>query len=132
MLQDIYYSKDTNKEVQRIANCQILPEGTDAVCFQELSGSFQVYVMEKERFEKEYSQGESAELSDLIRFLDADTYVEKIKILESMKEELDDHILNNMAVSLDLSLTDDVDGYSFIMSELKIRSRFEGERGDRR
>ena len=41
------------------------------------------------------------------------------------------YILNNMAVSLDLSLEDGVDGYSFLMSELKIRSRFEGKRGDR-
>ena len=71
------------------------------------------------------------EVSDLIRFLDADTYREKMKILESMKDELNEHILNNMAVSLDLSLEDGVDGYSFLMSELKIRSRFEGKRGDR-
>lgn len=56
---------------------------------------------------------------------------EKMKILESMKDDLNEHILNNMAVSLDLSLEDGVDGYSFLMSELKIRSRFEGKRGER-
>lgn len=55
----------------------------------------------------------------------------KMKILESMKDDLNEHILNNMAVSLDLSLEDGVDGYSFLMSELKIRSRFEGKRGER-
>ena len=71
------------------------------------------------------------EISDLVRFLDADTYREKMKILESMKDDLNEHILNNMAVSLDLSLEDGVDGYSFLMSELKIRSRFEGKRGER-
>lgn len=54
-----------------------------------------------------------------------------MKILESMKDDLNEHILNNMAVSLDLSLEDGVDGYSFLMSELKIRSRFEGKRGER-
>ena len=70
-------------------------------------------------------------MSELIRFLDADTYREKIKILEEMKDRLDDHMLNNMAVSLDLSLEDGVDGYSYIMSELKIRSRFESKRGER-
>ena len=70
-------------------------------------------------------------MSELIRFLDADTYREKIKILEEMKDRLDDHMLNNMAVSLDLSLEDGVDGYTYIMSELKIRSRFEGKRGER-
>ena len=70
-------------------------------------------------------------MSELIRFLDADTYREKIKIREEMKDRLDDHMLNNMAVSLDLSLEDGVDGYTYIMSELKIRSRFEGKRGER-
>ena len=72
-----------------------------------------------------------AQFDQLMAFLDADTYREKMKILESMKDELNEHILNNMAVSLDLSLEDGVDGYSFLMSELKIRSRFEGKRGDR-
>ena len=48
-----------------------------------------------------------------------------------MKDELDDRTLNNMAVSLDLSIEDGVDGYSLLMSELRIRSRFEGKRGER-
>mgnify|MGYP002536985198 CR=1 FL=1 len=47
------------------------------------------------------------------------------------ESNLNELILNNMAVSLDLSLEDGVDGYSFLMSELKIRSRFEGKRGER-
>lgn len=153
MLQKIYYSQRSNKAVQMISQCKILPEGTDAICFQEMTGAFQVYVMEREKFYETYCErqprmmGEGAAkgaaagaddkissdelVSGLIRFLDADTYWEKSKILEGMKDELDDHILNNMAVSLDLSIEDGVDGYSFLMSELKIRSRFEGKRGER-
>lgn len=160
MLQNIFDSQKTGKAVQVISQCKILPEGTEAVCFQEMSGQFQVYVMEKELFEEEFCERQAPEcktepvqriiadekihgeiydsrakddsgVSDLIRFLDADTYREKIKILEGMKDDLNDHILNNLAVSLDLSIEDGVDGYSFLMSELKIRSRFEGKRGER-
>lgn len=66
----------------------------------------------------------------LLEFLDAETYREKIKILENIKEDLDEHMLNNIAVSLDISLTDDADGYETIMSELRIRKKYEIERGD--
>lgn len=162
MLQNIYYSRRSNKAVQVISQCRILPEGTEAVCYQEMSGDFPVYVLEKRQFDETFCErqfrnmgegmvtktmesaddkihggftdsrgNDSNEVSDLIRFLDADTYGEKIKILEGMKDELNEHLLNNMAVSLDLSIENGVDGYSFLMSELKIRSRFEGKRGDR-
>lgn len=162
MLQDIYYSRKSNKAVQVISQCRILPDGVNAICFQELSGDYEVFVMAAEPFargfykrgqyedfdkdgQKKISQGDihrkricqnevpevEEEVPGIIRFLDAETYKEKIKILEEMKDELDERTLNNMAVSLDLSLDDGVDGYSFLMSELKIRSRFEGKRGDR-
>lgn len=165
MLQRIYYSQKSNKAVQVISQCKILPEGTEAICYQEMTGAFPVYVMEKGQFYETYCErqprmtgeetaekaqkaavraddkihgeikdsreSDHSEVSNLIRFLDADTYWEKSKILEGMKDELDEHILNNMAVSLDLSIEDGVDGYSFLMSELKIRSRFEGKRGER-
>lgn len=146
MLQDMYYSRKSNQAVQVISQCRILPEETDAVCYQEMYGSFQVNVMERKLFDETFFKkgqaedniqsrsedsrdSDNREVSNLIRFLDADTYGEKIKILEGMKDELNDHLLNNMAVSLDLSMEDGVDGYSFLMSELKIRSRFEGNRG---
>lgn len=149
MLQDIYYSRKSNQAVQVLSQCRILPEETEAVCYQELFGSFQVYVLEKKLFEETFfkkgrtegsvqsrsgdsRESDNSEVSKLLRFLDADTYGEKIKILEGMKDELNEHLLNNMAVSLDLSIEDGVDGYSFLMSELKIRSRFEGNRGGRR
>lgn len=107
-----------------------------------MSGEFVCYVWDEEHFKANYQKEKvqikeetepkpKEEISDLVRFLDADTYREKMKILESMKDDLNEHILNNMAVSLDLSLEDGVDGYSFLMSELKIRSRFEGKRGER-
>lgn len=142
MFSDIFYSKKTGEAVQIIAKCKILPDEIPGICFQQMCGEFACFVWDVEHFKANYQKekvekqemAESKpyeEISDLLRFLDADTYREKMKILESMKDELNEHILNNMAVSLDLSLEDGVDGYSFLMSELKIRSRFEGKRGER-
>ena len=45
--------------------------------------------------------------------------------------DLDEHMINNMAVSLDLSIEEGMDGYKMILSELKIRSKYETSRGDR-
>lgn len=74
---------------------------------------------------------EKETIQKMLAFLDAESTHEKIRILEDMKENLDDHILNNLAVSLDLSLNDGADGYEIIMSELRMRERYEGNRGDR-
>lgn len=70
-------------------------------------------------------------IQKLIAFFDADTCSEKAKLLEKMKDELDDFMLNNIAVSLDLSIEEGVDGYDLIMSELRIRSKYESNRGER-
>lgn len=67
----------------------------------------------------------------LIAFFDADSCRKKIKLLEGMKDELDAFMINNIAVSLDLSIEDGVDGYEFILSELRMRDRYESRRGDR-
>ncbi|MGN1206018.1 MAG: hypothetical protein ACI4SQ_03405 [Eubacterium sp.] len=142
MFSDIFYSKKTGEPVQVIAKCSILPDGIPGVWFQKMSADYACFSWDVEHFKENYQKEkvkiekgkepkEKEEISELVRFLDADTYREKMKILESMKEDLNEHILNNMAVSLDLSLEDGVDGYSFLMSELKIRSRFEGKRGER-
>lgn len=144
MFSEIYYSKKTGELVQVVAKCSILPDEIPGICFQQMSGEFACYVWDVEHFKANYQKEKvqikeeteiepkpKEEISDLVRFLDADTYREKMKILESMKDDLNEHILNNMAVSLDLSLEDGVDGYSFLMSELKIRSRFEGKREER-
>ena len=81
---------------------------------------------------EETSQEESdPRIRKLLAFFDADTYKEKIRLMEEMKEDLDEFMLNNIAVSLDLSIEDGVDGFGFIMSELRIRSRYESDRGER-
>ena len=54
-----------------------------------------------------------------------------LRILEEMQDDLTEHILNNIAVSLDLSLEDDEDGFERIMAELRMREKYESNRGDR-
>ena len=138
MFSEIYYSKKTGEPVQVVAKCSILPDEIPGICFQQMSGEFACYVWDVEHFKANYQKEKvqikeeaetepkpKEEISNLVRFLDADTYREKMKILESMKDDLNEHILNNMALSLDLSLEDGVDGYSFLMPELKIIRRFE-------
>ncbi len=70
-------------------------------------------------------------IQKMMDFLDAETCQEKIRILEEMKDELNEHILNNLAVSLDLSIEKGVDGYQLILSELRMREKYESNRGER-
>ena len=60
----------------------------------------------------------------MMDFLDARTAAEKIRIFEDMREA-DEHVLANIAVSLDVIIEDGADNYDRIMSELKLRKRFE-------
>ncbi len=83
--------------------------------------------------EEEQDEGEDEirnknAVDKMLAFFDAETFSEKIKLLESMKDDLDEHMLNNLAVSLDLSIEEGVDGYEFILSELKIRNKYESDR----
>ena len=50
--------------------------------------------------------------------------------LENMKDDLDEHMINNIAVSLDLSIENGMDAYQTILSELKIREKYESDRGE--
>lgn len=86
---------------------------------------------EEETQEEPGPEPESDAIQKMLAFLDAETCHEKIRILEDMKDELNEHILNNLAVSLDLSIEEGVDGYQLILSELKMREKYESNRGDR-
>jgi isopenicillin N synthase-like dioxygenase len=168
----IYYERTTGEKVQTIARATAVPTNEDVVCYQELYGDFEFFVMSRDEFLKRFTKEfaalpkklqplieergritektkyiedmqESDDLeiekqteqdipegadADLIRFLDADTYREKIKIFLGMKEKLDEHLLNNIAVSLDLTLEDDVDAFEFILSHMEMQKRYEKDR----
>lgn len=81
--------------------------------------------------EEQQQQEEDSKLEKLLAFLDADDYTKKIKCLEDMRDDLDEHMLNNIAVSLDMTLEDGADSYQMIVSELKLRERYESNRGER-
>ena len=72
----------------------------------------QIYRFEQVYLDGTQSQDNQAEISKpqtqeelvdsrLIRFLDIDTYQEKLKYLETIKDNLDDKIIDAMAASLD-------------------------------
>lgn len=161
MKTSIFYNKTTGEPVQIITRAQTIPAYQEVVCYQELTKPFDCFVMETRHFFAEYvkdfeelpiqsqqqiekrqdlpekqpriSKGEVTDpkIQKMVAFFDAETYKEKIRILQEMKDDLDEHILNNLAVSLDLSIEDGVDGYEFIMSELRIRAKYETARGER-
>lgn len=90
--------------------------------------------MEEEETEEEETEEESynadPKMAKLLAFLDAGTYRQKMICLENMKDDLDEHMINNIAVSLDLSIEDGMDAYQTILSELKIREKYESDRGE--
>ena len=43
---------------------------------------------------------------NFLAFLDADSYAEKYEIVSDMEEELDDHLINQMAASIDVIIED--------------------------
>lgn len=78
----------------------------------------------------EHRHNENPKMAKLLAFLDAETYRQKMICLENMKDDLDEHMINNIAVSLDLSIEDGMDAYQTILSELKIREKYESNRGE--
>ncbi|MBR6229970.1 MAG: hypothetical protein IKQ97_09555 [Eubacterium sp.] len=60
----------------------------------------------------------------MMTFFDSRSYAEKLKIFEDMKDA-NEHILTNIAVSMDIPLEDAGDAYDRILSELKLRKKFE-------
>ena len=158
MTSRLFYHKETGAPVQIIARAQTKPTYQEVICYQELTKPYDHFVMEKRQFFAEYVK-EFAELPLVGRkqiekredlpnkqpriskgeIMDGgpaeaekpEEANEKIRILEEMQDDLTEHILNNIAVSLDLSLEDDEDGFERIMAELRMREKYESDRGDR-
>lgn len=88
-------------------------------------------VSQKYRFEWINEESHSDEKEDknafLMRFLDAKDYREKLLVLEEAPEDLDDHMITNMALSVDLVIEDNtIDARLDELIEcLKTKARFE-------
>lgn len=66
----------------------------------------------------------------LLRFLDADSYEEKLNILLGFKKGMNDKLLTNIAISLDILLEDGTveEQYEIIKFKLQTFARFESNR----
>lgn len=64
----------------------------------------------------------------LLKFLDAETYREKIKVLFQNRELFNDTLLETIAVCLDLTLEEGVDKFEFIVQHLELQQKYENNR----
>ena len=80
-------------------------------------------------------RAEARSLSDevnpkLMQFFDADTLEEKYNILVSMRDEVDDHLINSMAVVLDVVIPEGpvADRYEQLKACIRTKQRYETQR----
>ena len=148
------YRHFKNRLYQVIAVATHSETGEKLVIYQALYGDYQVYarplamfVSEVDRAD-EVQETEAEELSDQIRvsqmeqslsdevnpklmqFFDADTLEEKYNILVSMRDEVDDHLINSMAVVLDVVIPEGpvADRYEQLKACIRTKQRYETQR----
>lgn len=119
------------KEQRQIAQRGELPDKQPRISKGEVADGTEPEGEERTEPQPDPAETSDARIQKLMAFFDADTYQEKKKLFEDMRESLDEHMLNNIAVSLDLSIDDISGGYALILSELEIRSRYEDDRRER-
>lgn len=90
-----------------------LPTGNAATVSSREEQLAEEQVVEEHLTEKSQKADDSVE-SKMLAFLDADTMEEKYKILLTMENEINDHLINNMAVTLDV-----------VIDEGDVRDRFD-------
>ncbi len=87
---------------------------------------------EEETAPADEDEEETASVADdfLDRFLDADTYEEKLDVFTDMWKTIDESNIDNVATIMDLNLTGETleEKYKEILSHLKMRARYESSR----
>ena len=111
---------------------QSAPQGSPAV--QEKSAQQRISAEEKVSGGEKPSDTREAEEPEvnprLMQFLDADDFEEKYNILVGMRDEIDDNLLNAMAVSIDAVLPegDLSERYDALKYTVRTRGRYESLR----
>lgn len=83
------------------------------------------------RFELVKEEKKEAQVSQILMdFLDANTYREKIELLSSCSERIDDRMITNMAISMDVVLSEGTVEQKIdeLVDCLRTKARFECER----
>lgn len=83
--------------------------------------------IEKANFPEEVAQAKS---DFLMEFLDAKSVKQKIELLDIMKNELDDHVINSICVSLDIPFVEGTmfEKYDSIRRVLETKEKYEKRR----
>ncbi len=110
--------EETRKHVQMGAFANEVQE-TEA---EELTDQIRVSQMEQSLSEEVNPK--------LMQFFDADTLEEKYNILVSMRDEVDDHLINSMAVVLDVVIPEGpvADRYEQLKACIRTKQRYETQR----
>ena len=111
--------EDARKQAQATASFADEVQETEA---EELTDQIRVSQME---------QSLSDEVNPkLMQFFDADTLEEKYNILVSMRDEVDDHLINSMAVVLDVVIPEGpvADRYEQLKACIRTKQRYETQR----
>lgn len=122
-----YRFERVERETLRAAK-QIFSAGEKAADGEELSGGQNQFVVQRPSGTRE---AEEPEVNPrLMQFLDADDFEEKYNILVGMRDEIDDNLLNAMAVSIDAVLPegDLSERYDALKYTVRTRGRYESLR----
>lgn len=153
-----FYRHFKNKLYQIVTVAKHSETGEQLVIYQALYGDYGVYarplemfvsevdherypeVTQKYRFEK-VEPGADAEVSaqddfegginpKVLEFLDSDDFDERYNILVALRDEIDDQMINTLAVALDVVIPEgDLDDrYDQLKSCLRTRQRYESNR----
>ena len=104
------------------------PDSPQRYRFQKISFDREGFGIKEERNGQKTGEEETAALSPLLEFLEAESWKEKLEVLEERQEELTEELLEVCAESVDVVLEADQDFngmlYEFI-SVLKAKERYE-------
>ena len=122
-----YRFERVERETLRAAK-QIFSAGEKVADEEELSGGQNQFVVQRPSDTRE---AEEPEVNPrLMQFLDADDFEEKYNVLVGMRDQIDDNLLNAMAVSIDAVLPegDLSERYDALKYTVRTRGRYESLR----